>query len=304
MKKNVLHAMAILMALCLVISCDSAPTVNEKVWDGTTSSTEWYTGAADGTTEYTIKTAADLVGLAKLVNDAESPVDFSGKTIKLDADLDLNNKSWTPIGNADSDYTVGSLKYKAFKGTFDGQNHTIKNLKVDSTAVKDGYYASALFGWAHTGSEIKNLNIDTATVDGHHYVAAIVGYLYSGQVTDCTVKNAILTNTHANDDACGDKTGAIVGIWQNSDGKTMKNSSATDCTIKGSRDAGKLVGATDPARIDTTTCSATNVTVSKSTGECNHAWAGLNIRDTDDLYGRDLTKNKIEDQFGYTAPEA
>lgn len=55
------------------------------------ASTEWYTGDGD---EYTISSAADLAGLAQLVNGGTS---FQKKTIKLGENIDLEGKEWTPI---------------------------------------------------------------------------------------------------------------------------------------------------------------------------------------------------------------
>lgn len=52
-------------------------------------------------------------------------VNFSGKTIKLTADIDLGNQAWTPIGNGDSSF--------AFFGTFDGNGYTISGLNVPDT---------------------------------------------------------------------------------------------------------------------------------------------------------------------------
>lgn len=65
-----------------------------------------------------ITTAADLKALRDDVNNQVS--DFSGKTIKLMADIDISDADWTPIGNSSSK--------PAFKGNFDGQWHTITGL--------------------------------------------------------------------------------------------------------------------------------------------------------------------------------
>ena len=94
-------------------------------WDGT-DNTSWYTDAEEdaGTADkpYEISTAAQLAGLAKLVNDGTN---FSGKNIKLTADIDLGNQAWTPIGN-------GNIRF-AFFGTFDGNGYTISGLNVPDT---------------------------------------------------------------------------------------------------------------------------------------------------------------------------
>jgi hypothetical protein len=59
--------------------------------------TSWY-----NTTDhsFTISTAAELAGLAAIVNGAPAglPDKFTGKTVTLAADVDLAGHDWTPIG--------------------------------------------------------------------------------------------------------------------------------------------------------------------------------------------------------------
>lgn len=128
---------------------------------------------------------------------------FKGETVLLDDDIDLNNEPWTPIGQ------TGSTE---FKGVFDGQGYTIKNLYIDSTAETGAHYSSGLFGWLENhgdGIVIKNVNVDGATVKGNHNCAVIAGYVY-GTIENCHVTDAEIVCTHANEDACGDCTGANV----------------------------------------------------------------------------------------------
>ena len=60
---------------------------------------EWFT---EGKEEYVLKTPGDLYGFANIVNGRydgyEGAYDFEGKTVKLDADIDLTGKVWVPIG--------------------------------------------------------------------------------------------------------------------------------------------------------------------------------------------------------------
>lgn len=218
---------------------------------------------------YTISTAAELAAFAKEVN--VNNINFAGKTVKLATDIDLGANLWIPVGQ------TGATE---FKGVFDGQNHTISNLYVDSSAQKDEHYSSGLFGWIESQGQditIKNVTVDGANIAGHHNVAVIAGYLEGDSVVEnCHVKNATLTNTHANGDACGDKAGVIAGYAASE--VTIKNCSANNCTISAGRDAGQLLGASHTTPVD---CSATNVTVS-ATGDCN----GTNIRN--ELVGREL----------------
>ena len=194
---------------------------------------------------------------------------FKGKTVKLVADIDLNNEVWTPVGQTGA--TV-------FQGTFDGQSHTIKNLNVDSESQKGANYSSGLFGWGKAnGFTVKNVTVDGANVKGHHNVGVIVGYYY-GTVDNCHVKNATLSCTKANDDANGDKCGAIAGYVGEATSK-LTNCTAVDCSISAGRDAGQIAGAAVSSVV--VNCSATRVAVTS-----NGTSTGANIRN--EVIGRVL----------------
>ncbi len=218
-----------------------------------------------------INKVEDLIDFAKSVN--ERGVTYSGKTVVLNADIDLAGIAWTPIGQ------TGATQ---FLGTFDGQNHTIKNLYVDSTAQTGGTYSSGLFGWIERhGNDanyllaVKDLKVEGAVVKGHHNIGVIAGYLI-GVIDNCHVSDAELINTHANDDACGDKTGVIVGNVAEANGK-VSDCSATNCKVAGGRDAGQIAGSCIYGTVEN--CKATNVTVTATDG-CT----GANVRN--ELIGR------------------
>ncbi len=211
-----------------------------------------------------IGSAESLFDFAKSVNEGKDS--WKGQKVILVDDIDLNNAVWAPIGQ------TGATE---FKGIFDGQNHTIKNLNIDSSAQTGEHYSSGLFGWAESGVTIQNVIVNGAKVVGNHNVAVIVGYTYSSKIINCHVTNADIVCNHANDDACGDKCGIIGGYA--GDESRFTNCSATDCTVKAGRDAGQIIGCGYNKSIKD--CSATNVTVT-ATGECT----GANINEN--LIGR------------------
>lgn len=204
---------------------------------------------------YEISSAAGLFNFAKQVNEEGN--NFSGKTVKLVSDIDLANATWTPIGQ------TGATE---FRGVFDGQNYTISNLNVDSSAQTGEHYSSGLFGWSEAGAQIKNVKIDGATIKGNHNVAVIVGYTYSDKITNCHVTNAVVVCAHANNDACGDKAGIVGGYV--GDEARVSGCSATNCTVTAGRDGGQLIGAGYNASVSD--CAATNVTVTAG-GDCTGA---------------------------------
>ena len=154
-------------------------------WDGTAVDTSWYAGH-ENETKFSIGTAAELAGLAALVNgtakDAEgkpiAAVNFydettkTGKTIKLTADIDLGDKEWTPIGTSRN----------KFAGTFDGQGYTISGLYINTSSQYQG-----LFGSTAPEAFIQNLIVTgSVTANGKNYAGGIVG---SGGNNKTTIRN-------------------------------------------------------------------------------------------------------------------
>lgn len=250
-------------------------TANYNIWDGTVSDVP---AASEDT--ILILTAEQFAGFAKSVNDGN---DYSGVTIKLGCDIDLQNKEWTPIGYG---YKKSSLiTGPSFKGTFDGDHHTIYNLKVTGTVGGKNNTGSAgvgLFGYAHN-AHINNVKINGAVVTGNHYVAVVVGFTYFSQILDCDVTNASVYCTLLNDDENGDKAGIITGYVDESD---LTYCNVSDCTVSASRDAGQLIGCesngtpSDGIEDITTGNSASNVLVS-----WNNTGTGANINN--EFVGRD-----------------
>lgn len=125
MRKRKLLSLVMAMAMVLSLLPITVWAVNENWSDHADIS--WY---ADNADNFTISDAADLAGLAALVNSGKN---FSGKTVNLDADIDLSGYNWTPIGTSSTN---------SFKGTFNGNNHVISNL----SAINDLSYGNGFFG--------------------------------------------------------------------------------------------------------------------------------------------------------------
>ncbi len=187
----------------------------------------------DGDT-YLITTAAELAWVAEKVNAGTN--NFSGKTVKLQDDINLFNHAWTPIGIMK--YTPG----KSFYGTLDGNGKTISNLNVTDTTPE--WASAGLFGGT-VSATVKDLNIENATVRSTHYAGVIVGYAQEGtQILNCKVSNVSVTSAaefleSSGEWDNGDKAGAIAGHFEGIkiDGCTVKNA-----TIQGYRDLGGIAG--------------------------------------------------------------
>ena len=157
----------------------------------------------DGEKNLTINDLADLKTFRDMVNAGNT---FSGKTITLAADIDLstdvdsegNQISWTPIGNSSN----------IFKGTFDGNGHTVSNLFVDGGSGSN----KGFFGVTHDG-EIKNITFDNAKVSGRLNVGVVAGEPYTSKYTNITVTGHVEVNGLAYVGAVGGKN--AYANWDN-----------------------------------------------------------------------------------------
>ena len=204
-----------------------------------------------------IATKEQLVAFANRVNGGDG---MSKVMVKLTDNIDLAGMEWTPIGQTGTSY--GATNY--FQGIFDGQGYTISNMTI--TQTNDGkHYAAGFFGFIDAADvTIRNVNFDKANVKGHHWTGVVAGYL-TGNIEKCNVTNSTVLCTHANDDACGDKAGLIVGYVNNG---LVNNCTASDSTVTAGRDAGQIAGASKTDYV--ANCTATNVTVTAN-GDCTGA---------------------------------
>lgn len=177
---------------------------------------QWLIGDETKKKIYTIE---DLVELSNRTNNGES---FEGETIELMSDLDFNdvtcyeNADRTDFGDINGNETIETLKTEltteqgfmpigrtsalALKATFDGKNHTIKNLHIDRTTSY-----SALIGNSYT---IQNLTVKDGYVSGGWNTAGIVGALRSGKIEKCHNNNTTVILREG--DFC--YVGGIVGV--------------------------------------------------------------------------------------------
>lgn len=208
----------------------------KEVWDGKYIQKPYY-NESEG--RYEISLASELAWLAAAVNgkipatkaDFEEPQTFAGQTFLLMEDIDLAGALWTPIGSIKGE---NKEQYSMnFRGTFDGNGKTIKNLTVNNPDV------AGLFGYMTSGT-VKNVTIDGFDLDANHYAGAIVGWVEGSKVTidGCTVMNGQIDLSVVDGDL-GDKAGAIVGFAH---GGTYSNNTVDNVVINGYRDLGGVAG--------------------------------------------------------------
>jgi hypothetical protein len=137
-----------------------------------TSSIDGFFASGNGTraNPYIMNTKKHLEDFSLLVNTG---VHFADKYIKLGSDIVLNDtanwkkwgmeapgSAWTPIGSIAS----------PFRGTFDGNDHTISGVYINSANNNEG-----LFGCLNADGAIKNLNVAASYIKGGRFVGGLVG---------------------------------------------------------------------------------------------------------------------------------
>ena len=176
----------------------SPTTYGESVWDGSIADS-FQKGDGGESSPYEITNASQFALLAKQVNEGNQ---YEGKYFSLLCDIDLNNLDWTPIGNG----------IHSFMGNFDGNGHTIENLKIFQsihytyeypTGRKMPYCDMGLFATVQDAT-IQNMVIDGATITiadtqstYTHRVGVLCGtvrtYQRGSVISNIDIKNATVT---------------------------------------------------------------------------------------------------------------
>ncbi len=235
MKKKI-TSLALVLALCLSLlpvtafaEGDDEASTEVRTW-GDLADTSWYTDNEDAA-EYHITTAAQLAGLAQLVNAAPGTTNFAGKTFYLENDLDLSGHEWISIGTV----LGGDYPEYSFCGVFDGQGHVISNLYSHESDIKGAdethnLLRNALFGSVHNG-EVKNLGVADAEIwidpkdDSAAGKGILVDWMGKSKITSCWTSGSIYSGTKTEKNI-----GGIVGV-------TMQG-----CTISGCYSTATLTG--------------------------------------------------------------
>ena len=270
MRKLLTLAISVLATTMYLACSDDEPTTKTKIWDGTAdlswyeesvaaSSTRGQLARRESATTFTISTPEQLAGLAIIVNDGID--DFSGKTLRMVNNFNLNKLQWIAIGT----------ETNRFKGTFDGQGHTISKLRI----YRPDANHQGLFGFADK-AKFTNSKISDASVIGDNFVGTLVGrsdfggtilnssarnvsvealswsagglagqVLREGNMENCFVDGAIVKS--------GVRGGGLLGCLAN--GSTLSNSYAVNVEVIGRGDNfGVIVGSIDVCKI--TNCYA------------------------------------------------
>ena len=184
---------------------------------------EVYVGDGDINSPYVISTAQDLAGME------------SDKYYVLDSDIDLVD-AWTPVAD--------------FSGNFNGNGHTIYNLKINSTE-NAGFFANIL-----SDGVVENVKFDRVAISGaFDNVGAVAGINYG------TVGKVEVLGSIANTKADGN-TGLLVGSNLRGDSYAKINMCSAKGSLVADGNVGGLVGKNESSIILNSKAIVTNVRLS------------------------------------------
>lgn len=177
---------------------------------------------------YEINCAYNLHDLAVYVNGAgdyttsgseTTAHNCEGLTFKMTADIDIpHNTEWNDANSTEDNYmAIGGYvnsSWKYFKGTFDGQNHTVSGIRINITD-----YGKGLFG-AIQNALVKNVNLSGVRIQASSSIGPVVGSASAGStVSGCQVTDAFI----AGGSNYGGRLGGIVG--------SLSGSTVSDCHV-------------------------------------------------------------------------
>ncbi len=183
-KSNYKVILAHILSLCIIISAflPSAlltnATAGDTLWDGTASEAPTK-GAGTAEEPFLIETAANLHYVVKKATTGY---------YKITNDIYLNNVS---NENWVSSNPNSWLKWSKFKGTLDGDGHTIYGLYCDY----GDYNVAGLFPRLESGASIKNIKISKANLKNTNpsgYAGAICGQVIGyAEFKNCAVDDTV-----------------------------------------------------------------------------------------------------------------
>ena len=215
--KNFYKKLSFVMVMGISLSSYAA-------WNG--DATAWTQGDGSEQNPFLIENEAQLSHLQQTVTAGET---YQGKFFRLTADLDMAGKQMPSIGNY-NDYTTQEnpelvRESKVFRGTFDGDFHTIDNLTIVNNNADPTLGGVGLFAISYPETYICNLILgNNVTIEGSDFdcVAGFVGYGSGGKVENCRFMGLVNGGSM--------NAGGIVGAAE------------VAMTISGCVNTGKLVG--------------------------------------------------------------
>ena len=214
---------------------------------------------------YIIEYPSQLDLLAERVNSGTGNDDASSgykdNHFQLANDITYD---YTGLDETESNYTTIGGEGEPFKGHFDGQNHVVSGIRINSMNNYQG-----LFGEIGSGAEVKCVILTDARITGNTCTGGIAGRNNGGTISGCFVENDVTIGSLSNATCHGGIVGNIInnglisgcaskatingitgnhenenfgGVAGQNNSSTIENSLYLGSSITGRQDIGAIVG--------------------------------------------------------------
>lgn len=259
----------------------STVSADESKWSDESIRASSYSNKDDNAKTIEITNAKELGLFAYEVNQGTT---YEGYTVTLKNDIDLSEHNWDPIGH----HTIGYIDSSTllFRGTFDGEGHTIRNMNIDIPSVSDGNRTFGFFGGVLNGC-VKNLNFENCDIkvgpsSDELSVGTVAGFFAGTEVSNITVKNSSLKVNSNSYISVGVLSGNLYSNGYIADRySNLKNIVVSDITLSAVSDdekrRGGIVGFSNEYASTISNCYAKNITFMENASQTENDCSGAII---------------------------
>ena len=274
---SLIMTVAIVLSSLVIVVPVSAEPVKEikdivvesdgRDWTDFVSETGFAGGAGTADDPYQIATAEQLALFAAWSNEHSNYSIVQAAYFVLTDDIDLAGHEWVSIGS------WGNVDMR-FKGYFDGQGHTIKNMTITNVReINASNIRNGLFGYVGGGTTIQNftltgsITIDKITSNSNESAIGMVASKVSGFVVLDNID--VYTNMNITIQVSEPCVGGLVGAAHNAD---IRNCSVNgSITVTGAAHiplAGGIAGWASGALYATNTVNNADITLYSNNTNC------------------------------------
>ena len=214
-------------------SGDTTTTEMKVYGEGDLFAKDYAGGSGTKNDPWLISNDLELAKLAHDVTNGTTKAMFAGKYFKLNKDINLNKGKWMPIGTWKCNKSSND---RYFAGKFDGDGHTISNMKIEWVNEKDFEASWGLFGRLYgtsassedTYASVTNLIIENAHIQKKKDTAPVgksvikIGTVAGDMTQFAEISNIIIRNSEITDNRetysapNSFRVGGVIGYIDNS----------------------------------------------------------------------------------------
>ena len=171
---------------------------------------------------YQLTNAGNLFWFAKHVNETDPAANAV-----LAADIDLESREWTPIGNASTPYT----------GLFDGQNYKITNFKmtINEPSNSNGFFGEIRNTTVKNFSISGDVAVNIADETGSIRFGSVAAAVYGDEI-DTYIKNIHSSVNVTFDGGYSHQAGGLIGYVESKSTSPWHRVSVEECSYSGTLD--------------------------------------------------------------------